>query len=179
MFGRVQGSFFLFLQLFHSEVKAFFVSNQFHGAVNTNSFFCSPFFVSVFLFSSRPALSQFQSLKIRRLANLVQFKNVVRRNLKIQSFERVGWVLLPIWKQRILDRSSCSQNMPYLNSILLRNTQIQFEELEDERASLIFEIPCCEYATSRQTHSHFRSLKIRGLTNFMQFGNVDRRYLRL
>ena len=38
----------------------------------------------------RPALSQFWSLNIRRSANFMEFRNVVRRILKFQNYERVG-----------------------------------------------------------------------------------------
>ena len=39
-----------------------------------------------------PVLSQFLSLKIRRLAMFVLFRNVARRILKLQNCERVGRV---------------------------------------------------------------------------------------
>ena len=39
---------------------------------------------------SRPALSQFQSLTIRKSTNLMKFERVVRRIWKLQSCQRVG-----------------------------------------------------------------------------------------
>ena len=39
---------------------------------------------------TRPVLSQFQILKIRRLANFMHFRNIVRRIVKLQNCERVG-----------------------------------------------------------------------------------------
>ena len=46
-------------------------------------------FPFLFPMVTRPALWQLKSLKIRRMANFILFRNVVQRILKLKSFERV------------------------------------------------------------------------------------------
>ena len=53
-----------------------------------------PFLAEMHLKFSQPALSLFQSLRIRRSANFIRFRNVMRLNLKFQSSERLSRVFL-------------------------------------------------------------------------------------
>ena len=72
----------------HSKHKRLFLWTSF---ISTN-YSLLPFLLSSPLTASRPTLSQFQSLKIRRSVNSLLFIYVVWRILKLQSCERFGRV---------------------------------------------------------------------------------------